>query len=142
MNKNHNSANSQFLKIYDELLNNRDISKNFAENFKIECVSRIFKCNNLKDFQETYKIIKKGLPDFAKSPLSCSSKDDKMFVLYKCSGTHTGDDVADFPATNKRGEWYSISIYTIKSGLITSLISVSNELDICKQLGWDISKIK
>jgi hypothetical protein len=141
MNENNDDTSSHVLKIYEDLLSNKDISKHFADNFQIECLSRLFKCKNLKDFQETYKNIKKGLPDFTKTQLFSSSKDDKIFVLYRCSGTHTGESVASFPPTNRKGEWYSSSVYTIKNGLITNLISVSNELDICKQLGWDVSKL-
>ena len=142
MTENIQSGSTNILKIFDEMFSkDKDISKYFHKDLEIECRSSLFKCRNFKEFQEAYNTLRTILPDFKKIPLSCAMKDDKVFVLYKSSGTHTGEIREGISPTNKHAEWYSTSIYTMKNGLITHLLTIFNELDLCKQLGWDVNNL-
>ncbi len=142
MKDNKSSEISNITNLFEDMFKeNKDMSKYFDKNMEIECSSRIFKCRNVKDFQDTYKNIKKALPDFKKIPEFISEKDDKIFILYRNTGTHSGDNLYGFSPTNKKAEWYSTSIYTMKNGLITKIITILNELDLCKQYGWDLAQI-
>lgn len=142
MTENKESACSNIIKIYDDLFSKeKNVSKYFDKDFQFECTSTLFKCRNLQDFQDAYTMIKSIMPDFTKTKVSFAMKDDKVFVLYKCSGTHTGESINGIAATNKHAEWYSSSVYTMNNGLITNLISIVNELDMYRQLGWDVNKL-
>ena len=142
MKEDKSSNCSNVVNIFEDIFSeNKDITKYFDKNMVIECSSTLFKCGGIKDFVETYKKIKKALPNFKKIIQYSCLKDEKVFVLYRCSGTHTGESLCGMSPTNKNAEWYSTSIYTMNQGLITKIITVFNELDLCKQLGWDVGKI-
>ena len=91
---------------------------------------------------ETYKKFEatfiKGFPDYQDAIEDIIAEGDKVWVLARVTGTHTGEWEflgIRFAPTGKKIAWTAVNIFRIVNGKIVERKSVRDMLDFMKQLG-------
>ena len=76
----------------------------------------------------------KGFPDFHMAIEDMITEGDNVWVLFKVTGTHTGEFLGLAP-TGEKVTFTSVQIYRIVDGKMAECRAVSDSVDFLRQLG-------
>ena len=97
-----------------------------------------FELRGLESYKKFEAMFIKGFPDYHDTIEDIITEGDKVWVLGKVTGTHTGEWNflgTTFAPTGKKITWTAVNIYRIVGGKIVERKSVRDMLDFLKQLG-------
>ena len=97
-----------------------------------------FELRGLESVKQYYANVYRGFPDFHVAIEDIIAEVDKVWVLGKLTGTHTGEWQflgTTFAPTGKKLTWTAVNIFRIVDGKIVERKSVRDTLDMLKQIG-------
>ena len=97
-----------------------------------------FELRGLESYKRFEAMFIKAFPDYQDIIEDIIAEGDKVWVLGKVTGTHTGEWNAfgiTFAPTGKKITWTAVNIYRIIDGKIVERKSVRDMLDFLRQLG-------
>ena len=95
---------------------------------------RGFNVRSREEWKQSMTAVLNAFPDYLETIEDIMAEGDKVWVLYKATGTNTGE-YGDAPPSGKKATYEAVSIYHIIGGKIVEMWSVSDMLDFYKQLG-------
>jgi len=97
-----------------------------------------FELRGLERYKEFEALFIKGFPDYSEIIEEIIAEGDKVWILQKVTGTHTGEwnffGVTLAP-TGKKITWTGVNIWRIVDGKVVERKSVRDMLDFLRQLG-------
>ena len=97
-----------------------------------------FELRGLERYKEFEAMFIKGFPDYSEIIEEIIAEGDKVWILQKVTGTHTGEwnffGVTLAP-TGKKITWTGVNIWRIVDGKVVERKSVRDMLDFLRQLG-------
>ena len=97
-----------------------------------------FELRGLERYKEFEAMFIKGFPDYSEIIEEIIAEGDKIWILQKVTGTHTGEwnflGVTLVP-TGKKITWTGVNIWRIVDGKVVERKSVRDMLDFLRQLG-------
>ena len=123
-----------------EVLNkhNPDLLDEFMASDYVDAPNTPFELRGLESVKQYYADVYRGFPDFHVAIEDIIAEGDKVWVLGKVTGTHTGEWEflgITFAPTGKKLTWTAVNIFRIVDGKIVERKSVRDVLDFFKQLG-------
>ena len=97
-----------------------------------------FELRGLESYKKFEAMFIKGFPDYHDNIEDIIAEGDKVWVLGKVTGTHTGEWEflgITFAPTGKKIAWTAVNIFRIVNGKTVERKSVRDMLDFLKQLG-------
>ena len=97
-----------------------------------------FEIRGLESVKQYYANVYRGFPDFHVAIEDIITEGDKVWVLGKLTGTHTGEWEflgITFAPTGKKLTWTAVNIFRIVDGKIVERKSVRDVLNFLKQIG-------
>jgi len=92
----------------------------------------------LERYKEFEAMFIKGFPDYSEIIEEIIAEGDKVWILQKVMGTHTGEWNflgVPFAPTGKKITWTGVNIWRIVDGKVVERKSVRDMLDFLRQLG-------
>jgi len=97
-----------------------------------------FELRGLERYKEFEAMFIKGFPDYSEIIEEIIAEGDKVWILQKVTGTHTGEwnfFGVPFAPTGKKISWTGVNIWRIVDGKVVERKSVRDMLDFLRQLG-------
>jgi len=97
-----------------------------------------FELRGLERYKEFEAMFIKGFPDYSEIIEEITAEGDKVWILQKVTGTHTGEwnfFGVPFAPTGKKITWTGVNIWRIVDNKVVERKSVRDMLDFLRQLG-------
>ena len=117
---------------------NPDLLDEFMALDYVDAPNTPFELRGLESVKQYYADVYRGFPDLHLTIEDIIAEGDKVWVLGKLTGTHTGEwelHGITFAPTGKKLTWTAVNIFRIVDGKIVERKSVRDVLDFLKQLG-------
>jgi len=117
---------------------NPDLLDEFMALDYVDAPNTPHELRGLESVKQYYANVYRGFPDFHVAIEDIIAEGDKVWVLGKLTGTHTGEweffGIA-FAPTGKKLTWTAVNIFRIVDGKIVERKSVRDALDFFIKLG-------
>ena len=132
--------NKDVIRSLYEVLNrhNPDLLDEFMASDYVDAPNTPFELRGLESVKQYYADVYRGFPDFHVAIEDIITEGDKVWVLGKLTGIHTGEWEffgMTFAPTDKKLTWTAVNIFRIVDGKIVERKSVRDALDFLKQIG-------
>ena len=120
-----------------EALNKHDLAM-LNEFFSPDYVNHTLQLRGLESLKQFETMLRRGFPDWNETIEDIIAEGDKVCLLYKAAGTHTGEwsfSGITLAPTGKSISFSSFSIYRIVDGKILEGWHVYDQLAFFEQLG-------
>ena len=117
---------------------NPDLLDEFMALDYVDAPNTPHELRGLESVKQYYANVYKGFPDFHVAIEDIIAEGDKVWVLGKLTGTHTGEWEffgITFAPTGKKLTWTAVNIFRIVDGKIVERKSVRDALDFFIKLG-------
>ena len=120
-----------------EVLNKHN-SALLDEFYTHDYINHTLQLRGLESLKQLETMLWKGFPDWHETIEDIIVEGDKVWVRYKVTGTHTGESSYSgitLAPTGKKIAFRAVSIYRIVNGKLVEGWTVSDDLNLLKQLG-------
>jgi C-1 hydroxylase len=116
-----------------EAFNNHDLVL-LSDFVSPDFIDHTHQLKGLEAIKQYLTMVYKNFPDYHATIEDIIAEGDKVWILEKCTMTHTGEYRGIAPTGKKLTETF-VEIYRIVDGKVVEMWAVIDELDFLKQLG-------
>jgi len=135
--------NKAVVRSFFEALNNMKLDR-LDEILAPDYVDDTLQIRGLENYKKAYAMLRKGIPDFHETVEDIIAKGDRVWALFRDTGTHKGELSVNLPSigkvtippTGKKITFTAVAVWRVEKGKIKEKVpGVYDMLDFYKQLG-------